>query len=758
MVMAAKGLEIRNWIPKPVAATLVVAASDSLHPERADYICLGANDQVVIQQAIDALPAAGGSIQLLDGTFYIGAGIVIDKPGVAIRGVGVGEYSADPSTRALGTCLRATAGGYGIFEIGTTGGNHVNMITLEHMFIWGDNIGHYGIRIVDVVDLQLSDLVLRNCIAYEIYGAPGGVNDWCAGIYANKVIVTTIFLVPPTTGQGTLWACYFDECWISLFQIGDATHVWSNVEDIRLDNCSIIRTLIAYGLTFETRQTLTVSNTTFFGTTDEHRIFLSAVRNAVFGDISVFSQNTADAAFDGIHLIGCDNVVIDGFRIRSSVTANVAALRYGVYADTCDHVIISNGVIENCSLAGIYVTGCTYCNVEGNILQNVGQTAAGIRYGIYIGGLGGNHIISGNTLEETAVNKCRDGIYLYQADNCRVIGNHVTGTLSGIYLSHSATLNTITANVIIGITNNGIYLTGASGPCYRNVISSNIIISPAQNGIYIYACDELSIVGNFIVGTGAGSYSAISLSSSHRCTVTGNELIDFGTHGIYFYRSGHGTITGNVCYSNGADGIRIDGTGGLADYNEITGNSCVSNVAYGIHIFGDANVNGNRVINNKLTANGTAPFNDAGTNTMLAAYVVPFSHGSDPQDSGYEIDVAGEFARAWLRLPVEVQQVVRMNVYARSVVAEVHEMELEMVVNGGADNEAFNTHVGSIAQLDSVSVNFAADDIIFWINTEAGTLALVGGDSVEVKVLHEAAEVDNCATDAFFRTVEIEYV
>lgn len=37
-------------------------------------------------------------------------------------------------------------------------------------------------------------------------------------------------------------------------------------------------------------------------------------------------------------------------------------------------------------------------------------------------------------------------------------------------------------------------------------------------------------------------------------------------------------------------------------------------------------------------------------------------------------------------------------------------------------------------------------------------LSLDGGDSIEVKVLHEAAEGDNCQTDAFFRTVTIEYV
>jgi hypothetical protein len=137
---------------------------------------------------------------------------------------------------------------------------------------------------------------------------------------------------------------------------------------------------------------------------------------------------------------------------------------------------------------------------------------------------------------------------------------------------------------------------------------------------------------------------------------------------------------------------------------------------------------------------------------------VPFSDGSDPQDSGFLIDANTEYARAWLRLPDEVLQVVKMKVYARSVVAEADKMRAEFVVFGGADNENYQTHNGSVANHPSTSSNFAADDVIYWTLTEAGILALLGGDSVEVKVLYEAAGGADCATNAYLRTVEIEYV
>jgi len=229
----------------------------------------------------------------------------------------------------------------------------------------------------------------------------------------------------------------------------------------------------------------------------------------------------------------------------------------------------------------------------------------------------------------------------------------------------------------------------------------------------------------------------------------------------------HNTIADNTCLENSQDAtntyddISVQSS---TSYSTIQGNNCRAGILankprYGINVVaGDCLEN--LVIDNDLYDDGfgTAPFNDVGTGTKLNVYVVPFSDGTDPQDSGFLINLAAEMARAWLRLPNKVVQVVRMKVYARSVVAEADKMRLELVINGGADNEAFNTHAGSVADHPSTSVNFAADDVIFWTVITAGVLALLGGDSVEVKVLHEIAGGADCATDAYFRTVEIEYV
>lgn len=63
-----------------VPTTFVIAASDSVDPNRADYKCNGTNDHEIIQQAIDALPFSGGGIVLLEGTYNLGDNIEVNKP------------------------------------------------------------------------------------------------------------------------------------------------------------------------------------------------------------------------------------------------------------------------------------------------------------------------------------------------------------------------------------------------------------------------------------------------------------------------------------------------------------------------------------------------------------------------------------------------------------------------------------------------------------------------------------------------------
>lgn len=72
------------------AVTITVASSNSNQQSKdsADFICSGVADQVEINNAILALGDLGGSVLLLEGTYYLSDSIVIDKSNVVLSGVG----------------------------------------------------------------------------------------------------------------------------------------------------------------------------------------------------------------------------------------------------------------------------------------------------------------------------------------------------------------------------------------------------------------------------------------------------------------------------------------------------------------------------------------------------------------------------------------------------------------------------------------------------------------------------------------------
>ena len=70
-------------------ARFVVGTSTAGWTEKdCDYLCDGVDDQVEINQAIQDLPASGGEIVLLDGTYSISLWVLINKSNVTLRGNG----------------------------------------------------------------------------------------------------------------------------------------------------------------------------------------------------------------------------------------------------------------------------------------------------------------------------------------------------------------------------------------------------------------------------------------------------------------------------------------------------------------------------------------------------------------------------------------------------------------------------------------------------------------------------------------------
>jgi hypothetical protein len=303
----------------------------------------------------------------------------------------------------------------------------------------------------------------------------------------------------------------------------------------------------------------------------------------------------------------------------------------------------------------------------------------------------------------------------------------------------------------------GIVISGS-----RSAVIANEITDTVRDGITVTGSD-CSFIGNTLYSIGR---DGISLNNSYRSNLTGNKIdsVDTGNTGLY---SGIYSLSNYDCEFN--DNVITNSLAqtcrygiNLVDYTErcfAQGNH-IRGYARGISI-GATVRNIDNMVKHNFLLNNTICFYDGGVNTKIQSVMVPFSHGNDPQDSGFLVDSTNggdDYARAFTMLPAELQQLMRAKVYARSSATETHSMEADFTVYGAADNEVYTTHNGSIASLASTSINFTADDVIYWMLTTAGLLAMLAKDSVELKVDYAAADGDNCATAAYFRTVEIEYV
>lgn len=160
------------------AVTLIVAAFDSLHPERADYRCDGTDDQVEILAAIDALPTFGGKVLLLEGRFNISAEIEITQINTILQGMGHGT--------TINGCTK-------LYEV--NGANLVTVIDLHsdniclrdlaiHGNAAGNPTGAYGITIAGH-DCSIENVASQYCKNAGLYFEGSAYAGYFKNIYAE---------------------------------------------------------------------------------------------------------------------------------------------------------------------------------------------------------------------------------------------------------------------------------------------------------------------------------------------------------------------------------------------------------------------------------------------------------------------------------------------------------------------------------------------------------------------------------------------
>ncbi|GAG87107.1 unnamed protein product, partial [marine sediment metagenome] len=265
----------------------------------------------------------------------------------------------------------------------------------------------------------------------------------------------------------------------------------------------------------------------------------------------------------------------------------------------------------------------------------------------------------------------------------------------------------------------------------------------------------------------------IKLRSAEQNTVTGNVCSYNYYHGILLDQaSNKNIIGGNICYNNDLlasstyDGIYIEDD---CDYNLVHSNYCEANDRWGISIGIAANsCVGNWVKNNFLIGNGSGPFSDQGTGTILATIPIPLIQGTAFVSTageawGWEISADTNFALGIGWLPLEVQQVVRIRVIGVALAAPGAGayMRIQITGEGATFDEVFTTEPIDVVNHNNEEVNVAIDDVVNWVfdaTDDADIGQLLGGDRLQIKVLHEGAGNGDAETNAIVDTIQVEFV
>jgi len=265
--------------------------------------------------------------------------------------------------------------------------------------------------------------------------------------------------------------------------------------------------------------------------------------------------------------------------------------------------------------------------------------------------------------------------------------------------------------------------------------------------------------------------SGVSLTGFSNLVFTGNRIqhpVALGGMANLYLSSDviRAVISSNLFEGTGtANGIAIYIHG--ATYIEISINT-VYNIKQGF--VEDSTANYNTIVKNKYYT-VTTPVVISGANTVLETVTASFIKElgtavwivTAAAPMGIDIDAANEGALAKIKLPLGLQQVVRIKVFGIAQVAEADGMQLNIAAGSGIDNETWNAEAIAVASKTSSTLNFANLDVIQWAFTpvdDSDIGDLTGGDFLQWCCYWADVVGGNCATDLLLagEGLEIQYV
>lgn len=514
-----------------------------------DYTCDGTDDNIQFQGALDALPANGGTIEILAGNYDFTNGTTVTRAldNVTIIGTGRGTYITCDGVTAIFTAggnnwtikdLRTDAGG---LNMGATTGWSWENVTINADYYayrtpratttgadWEIPTGRGATYVVAASDAPAQVKAQADYIcdgtndqveiqaAIDACPATGGVVELSTGTFSVVPSINidsgiTVIgqgvstLINVQEGTAAVWDAFYTntESDIRLssikFNLGGNLHATAfhflNITRLMVDNLIITNGDIDSSYSGSAVQSSTDAVVCYCTVDSVYNFGLSNSTNSAF--IRINLDNTFDNG-----LICGDNT---GLRILECKVNNVP---YGIDIGSSNNVVIS---------------GCTVTNAKSLSCINVEPTAAGVlTYAV---------TIDNNYLYVNSVN--RYGIQFANAGGgsateVAITNNHINNSKYGIMFS-CAVSQFVISNNNIDTSGRGMEILGASD----GVISNNVLLDCGSDYASIHlsgSCSYISVIGNTIDGT-TGTNPAIADESGtpgSYLVATGNVLKNIG--------------------------------------------------------------------------------------------------------------------------------------------------------------------------------------------------------------------------------------
>ena len=541
---------------------VIVAASNSTQTDKdaADYVATGTNDGATVNTALATLPASGGKIYLMKGTYTLGATSINMPNNTTLAGSGTSTILAYPNAMANATYKAitntdVTTGTHVSIRDIMIDGNRDNQTTGNFYGIYFDNMGS-GTGASAIDGGKIDNVIVKNIYGWGIYLTASSHNT-ISGNTATRSNLYGISL-SASSNSNTVTGNMVQYHTNAGIHVSASSHNTISGNTAQGNN---------YGIFFQNASSNTVTgNTTQGGTNYGMRLDTSS-NNTITGN------TIRDNGTRGITLLtssNSNNISGNSFSDNGGASANNA-----IYLDASDSNSITSNVISDISASTTnYAININNSTADTNYLadntlggSSVQDLGAGTIYGGQVNS-SGNFVIQPAGTIELMKNTNVTGA-LTVSSNGDFNGSLTVGSANQFVVSNagvvtSGTWQGGTIGLAYGGTNNTTYTT--NGIVYSN---GTALVSTAAGttGQCLLATTGAAPVWGACPGGGGSSFVQGGNSFSTTATLGTNDAYSLvletaNSARLTIDTVGFATFSGNV---------KISGAEVRQDFNKIIG-------------------------------------------------------------------------------------------------------------------------------------------------------------------------------------------